>query len=145
VAAPSAHAKAVAGGGHDNAETTVETTTAPTDAKAVPDQTATPAAADDIPSPAAAPVLDATGTPPLVAPATGAADALFADYGSTPAMDLSSPPAESQSSTPPTILAGEQAHLIDLAMMAGLALLPGGSWSANARAEEARKYPALRS
>jgi hypothetical protein len=141
VAAPSAHGRAVADGAHDNAETTI----APTDTKAVPNEAATPTAADDLQTPAAAPVLEATVNPLPAMPATGASDAVFADYGSTPAIDLSSPAVESQPSTPPTILAGEQAHPIDLAMMAGLALLLGGSWSANARAKEARKYPALRS
>jgi hypothetical protein len=141
VAAPSAHARAVADGAHDNADTAI----APTDAKAVPDATATPAGANDLQTLAAAPVLEATANPLPATPATGASDAVFADYGSTSAMDLSSPPGESQPSTPPTILTGEQAHPIDLAMMAGLALLFGGSWSANARTKEARKYPALRS
>jgi hypothetical protein len=140
VAAPSARSTAVADGGHDNAETT----TAPTDAKAASNETATPTAADDLQTPAAAPVLDATGNPLPATPVTVASDAVFADYGSSPAMDLSSPTGESQPSTPPTILAGEQAHPIDLAMMAGLALLFGGSWSANVRTKEARKYPALR-
>jgi hypothetical protein len=141
IAAPIAHARAVADGAHDNAETAI----APTDARAVSDETALPAAADALPSPTAAPVLDATVNLPPVTSATGAADALFADYGATPEMDIANPNIESQCSTPPTILAGEQAHPIDLAMMGGLALLLGGSWSANARAERARKYPALRS
>jgi hypothetical protein len=140
VAIPSAHANAVVAGAHDNAETAITSA----DARAVSDETPPPAAADDLPSPPAAPVLDPTGNPPPATPATSASDALFADYGSTAGTDISNPNAESQPSTPPTILAGEQTHAIDLALMGGLALLPGGSWSANARAKQARKYPALR-
>jgi subtilase family serine protease len=105
---------------------------------AVPTDTSLPAASDDLPTPAATAAVDFAGG---VVPATQAgmaSDAVFADFGSVPAMD-------NPVSAMPVMLTGNETHSIDLAMMAGLALALGGAWSTTARAEENRKYPALRS
>jgi hypothetical protein len=88
-------------------------------------------------TPAAAAVQ--VGTPAPAAVTRGAADAVFADFGVLPA-------SEGPVALPavPVAAAGEETHSVDLAMMAGLALALGGSWSTLARAEETRKNPALR-
>jgi subtilase family serine protease len=88
-------------------------------------------------APAAAAVQ--VGTPAPAAVTRGAADAVFADFGVLPA-------SEGPVALPavPVAAAGEETHSVDLAMMAGLALALGGSWSTLARAEETRKNPALR-
>jgi subtilase family serine protease len=80
---------------------------------------------------------DSATVPPLAPLADNASDAVFAGYASQ---------AETGAfvSAPAAVALGDQSQPVDLAMVAGLALALGGSWSTLARAEETRKYPALR-
>jgi hypothetical protein len=70
--------------------------------------------------------------------ASKVSDAVFADYSSEMASG-------NTTDTPVATLANDEAQPVDLAMMAGLALALGGSWSGLARSEEHRKIPVLRS
>jgi hypothetical protein len=69
--------------------------------------------------------------------ARNVSDVVFADIVSETASD-------NRSGVPTAVLAGEESQPIDFAMMAGLALALGGSWSGFARSQENRKVPALR-
>lgn len=66
-----------------------------------------------------------------------ASDTVFAEY--SPAFAVGT-----GNSAVPGVADREANRAIDLAMVAGLALVLGGSWNATARVEEVRKYPALR-
>jgi subtilase family serine protease len=70
--------------------------------------------------------------------ASKVSDAVFTDYNSEMASG-------STTDAPVATLANDEAQPVDLAMMAGLALALGGSWSGFARSEENRKIPVLRS
>jgi hypothetical protein len=67
----------------------------------------------------------------------GASDAVFAELSVAPLSNRSTTPAVA-------VVAGEETNSVDLAMVAGMALALGGSWSTLARGEENRKNPALR-
>jgi subtilase family serine protease len=69
--------------------------------------------------------------------AATASDAVFADFTAQMA-------SESRPTTPVAVLAADNLQPVDYAMMAGLALALGGSWSAFTRTEENRRVPALR-
>jgi len=70
--------------------------------------------------------------------AASVSDAVFADVSADLAADGSAP-------TPVAVLAADEAHPVDFAMMAGIALALGGSWSGFAKNQENRKVPVLRS
>jgi subtilase family serine protease len=87
-------------------------------------------------SPAASVVQD-QAVPTVLAPTVSVSDAVFSNSHALQALDT-------RIETPPAVLAGEETHTMDLAVLAGMALALGGSWSNVAQAEETRKYPALR-
>jgi subtilase family serine protease len=86
-----------------------------------------------------------TATTDVVVPATPAAvtatdsvsDAVFADFSAVPTLDT-------RVTAPVVSGTAEETHSVDLAMLAGLALALGGSWSSFGRTEDTRKNPALR-
>jgi hypothetical protein len=108
-----------------------------TDTDAQPVDTSLPAVPSEFSTPAAVPAADFAGVAHAATRTSVVTDTVFADFGSAPT-------AENLVAATPRLVAGEESHSIDLAMMAGLALALGGSWSTAARAEETRKYPALR-
>jgi subtilase family serine protease len=84
------------------------------------------------------PAVQDLGTPVSALKTVSVSDAVFADSNSIQALDT-------RAAIPAAVIAGDETHTVDLAMLAGMALALGGSWSALAQAEETRKYPALRS
>jgi hypothetical protein len=124
-----ATAQLVQDGGGD---TVVVDTAVPADTSAPADVPVTPTAAP-LATPAATPL--ATPVPATVAGTIS--DAVFADIDSLP-------PVQNQISAPLGIVASDEAHPVDPAMLAGMALALGGLWTAFVRVEETRKYPALR-
>ncbi len=91
-------------------------------------------------APGAAPILPDGSDAVAPLPATSAgrvSDAVFADYVPLTNVDGAVPAAAG-------VVAGEDARPVDVAMMAGVALVLGGSWSVFSRQEETRKHPALR-
>ncbi len=111
---------------------------AATPAAATPGTYDLPAGPDGTLARAAVPTTGVAATPLPATVAGATSDAVFADYGTLPALS-------GADGTPVAVLAGEETHSIDLALAAGMVLALGGSWSAAARAEENRKHPALRS
>jgi hypothetical protein len=95
-------------------------------------------------TPTAAPLVDFTTDLATAIHDGGARDAVFANLNSDPRIEFSTVKIEDQTLAAPGILAGDETHSFDLAMMAGLALAVGGSWNATVRSEETRKFPALR-
>ena len=78
---------------------------------------------------------EAPATPvaaPLSATAGTVSDAVFADLGA----------AQHEISAPVAVIAGEETHSADLAVIAGLALAVGGLPGAFIKQEETRKVPA---
>jgi subtilase family serine protease len=75
---------------------------------------------------------------PSATTAVGISDAVFSDSHTLQTLAASA-------RVPSAALAGEGSQTVDMAMLAGMALALGGSWSTVAQGQENRKYPALRS
>ncbi len=118
------------------------TDSADDDADAEPGEFGPSAEPTDARAPAAAPAVTARvevrAQLPAAPAGTGAAVAAFSLDTLLPAPNGHAGPA------PVAVVAGEETRQVDAATMAGLALVLGGTWSAVTRAEETRKYPALR-
>jgi hypothetical protein len=127
-------------GVHADADVTV----AASAASAATGESTPPLDSSDPVTPTAAPLVDFTTDLATASHDGGARDAVFASLNSDPRIECSTVKIEDQALAAPGILAGDETHSFDLAIMAGLALAAGGSWNATARSEETRKFPALR-
>jgi hypothetical protein len=125
-----AHAAATVEGFHGDADAAVVATEVDTPSA----EPALPAGPGGAVAPAATPA-GGLSTSPL--PTVGVSDAVFADFASLPT-------STGLVSAPVVMPGRDETHTVDLSVIAGLALAVGGSWSTLARAEETRKYPALR-
>jgi hypothetical protein len=116
---------------------TVEVTPAGAALPATADELGSPEFSGEALTPAAVPAANLNEVTIPATAGVGASDAVFAELSVAPLSNRSATPAVA-------VVSGEESNSVDLAMVAGMALALGGSWSTLARGEETRKNPALR-